>query len=122
MRGSDTSQIRTNYYFLYVVFESYHQSFAINFKSIASTRSAFKRRLVRNLRLRRDSCKMAPLATLPVDQGAVLSNPVVPEDNGSGLPLHSDLEVGTVGQMVIEELQNRVRLLLLEADNLASDC
>jgi hypothetical protein len=24
--------------------------------------------------------------------------------------------------MVIEELQNRVRLLLLEADNLASDC
>lgn len=65
---------------------------------------------------------MPALAALPVHQGRVLRHPVVPDDNGALLPLDAGLEVGTVGQMVVQELEEGIGLLLLEADDVTSDC
>ena len=53
--------------------------------------------LVRPLSLRRDAGKMPTLTALPIDQGAVLRDSVVPEDDGACLPPNAGLEVGTVG-------------------------
>lgn len=65
---------------------------------------------------------MAPVTALPVNNGSVLSDTIVPDDNGALLPLHTGLEVGSPGNVLVEELENGVRLLLLEADNLTGDC
>lgn len=65
---------------------------------------------------------MPPLAVLPVHECRVLSNPVVPDDDGALLPVDACLEVGTIGKMVVQELEKSIRFLLLETDNLTSDC
>ncbi len=49
----------------------------------------------------------------------MLCNTVVPDDDGALLPLDAGLEVGSVCEMVVEELEQCVRLLLLQADNIA---
>lgn len=64
---------------------------------------------------------MAPLTILPVDEGRVLGHAVVPDDNGALLPLDTGLEVGSIGQMVVEELEDGVRFLLLHAYNFTGD-
>lgn len=64
---------------------------------------------------------MPPLAALPVDQGAVLRDSVVPDDDGARLPLDAGLEVSAVGKVVVEELEQGVGLFLLEADDLTGD-
>jgi hypothetical protein len=80
------------------------------------------RRLKRPLSLRRDPRQMPPLPILPVNQRRVLRHPVIPNYHGPLLPLDARLEVGAVRKMVVQELENRIRLLLFEADNVARDC
>lgn len=83
--------------------------------------STLIRSLKRPFRLGRQSRQMSPLGILPVDQRRVLGNSVVPNDNGAFLPLDTGLEVGAVGEMVVEELEEDVGLLLLEADDVTGD-
>lgn len=64
---------------------------------------------------------MPPLAVLPVNQRRVLRDAVVPDHDGAGLPLDARLEVGAVREVVVQELEEGVRLLLLEADDVAGD-
>lgn len=64
---------------------------------------------------------MPPLAVFPVDESTVLSDSVVPDDDGLVLPLDASLEVGALCQMVVQELENGVGFLLLHPNNIASD-
>jgi len=64
---------------------------------------------------------MPPLAVLPVNQRRMLRHSVIPDNNRPLLPLDARLEVRTIREMVIQELENRIRLLLLEADNVTSN-
>lgn len=43
----------------------------------------------------------------------MLSDSVIPDDNGAFFPLDAGLEVGAVGQVVVEELEDGVGLFLL---------
>lgn len=65
-------------------------------------------RLVRSLSLRRDASQMSPLPVLPVNQGRVLRDPVVPDNDGAGLPLDAGLEIGAVREVIVEELEEGV--------------
>lgn len=56
---------------------------------------------------------MPPLPALPVHQRRVLRHAVVPHDDGVLLPLHARVEVGAPGDVLVEEIQDRVRLFLL---------
>lgn len=58
---------------------------------------------------------MPSLPILPVHQGRVLSHSVVPYNNCALLPLDPSLEVSAIGQVVVQELQERIRLFLLQA-------
>lgn len=49
--------------------------------------------------------QVSALARLPVHQSRVLRYTVVPDDHGTWLPLDSGLEVGAVGNVVVEEFQ-----------------
>lgn|SRR5690242_3539262 len=100
-------------------FSKYVSLFAAHSRSDPS---ALKGRLVRPLGLGRDARQVPPLAVLPVDDGAVLRHAVVPDDDGALLPLDAGLEVGAVRQVVVQELEQGVRLLALEADDFAGDC
>lgn len=51
----------------------------------------------------------------------MLGDAVVPNDDSAALPLNAGLEVGTQGEVVVEELEQGVGLFFFEADNLASD-
>jgi hypothetical protein len=51
---------------------------------------------------------MSALPVLPVHEGTVLGDPVIPHDNGTLLPLDSGLEIGTIGEVVIQELENGI--------------
>lgn len=46
---------------------------------------------------------------------------VIPHHDGSLLPFDSRLKIGSKCNMVVKEVQNEFRLLLLEADNLSGD-
>ncbi len=81
-----------------------------------------KWRLKRNLTLRRDTGQMPALARLPVKNSRVLRDSVVPEHNGTRLPADASMEVSTVGEVVIQELEQGVGFLLLVADDFACDC
>lgn len=82
---------------------------------------ALEGRLVWPLRLRSNTGKVSPLAVLPVNESAVLSDSVVPDDDGLVLPLNARLEVGALCQMVVQELENGVGFLLLHSNNITSD-
>lgn len=56
-------------------------------------------------------------AILPINQRRVRGDAVVPDDDGVGLPLDTAVQVLAVGQMVVQELEQVVALLLLEADD-----
>jgi hypothetical protein len=62
-----------------------------------------------------------PLPVLPVDERRVLRHAVVPHHHGPLLPLDARLEVGAVREVVVQELEDCVRLLLFEADDVAGD-
>lgn len=78
-------------------------------------------RLKRPLGLGRDACQVPPRTVVPVEQRRVLRDAVVPDDDGAGLPADADVEVGAEGDVVVEELEQRVGLLLLEALDLTRD-
>lgn len=65
---------------------------------------------------------MPPLPALPIHQGRVLRHAVVPDDDGALLPLDAGLEIGAVREMVVQELEERIRLLLLETDDVTCNC
>lgn len=73
------------------------------------------------LSLWRDAGQVAALAILPINESRVQSHAVIPDDNGLLGPLDAGLEVGAVGDVVVEELEEVVGLLLLEADDIAGD-
>lgn len=81
-----------------------------------------KRSLIRAFSLRRNAGKMPSLARLPVDNGSVLDNSVIPDDDRSLLPLDASVEVGAPGDVLVEKVEDGVRLFLLEADNAARNC
>lgn len=78
--------------------------------------------LERPLSLGRNASQMPPLTALPIYQGRVLRHTVVPDNNGALLPLHAGLEISAVGEMVVQELEQSIGLLLLEADNVTCNC
>ena len=78
-------------------------------------------RLVRPLSLRRDSGKMPSLATLPVHQRSVLHCSVVPGHDSTSSPLDSGVEVCAPGDVLVEEVEDGIGFLLLEADDVAGD-
>ena len=47
----------------------------------------------------------------------MLRHAVVPHHHGALPPLHTGLEIGTVRQVVVQELEKRVGLFLLQADD-----
>jgi hypothetical protein len=49
------------------------------------------------------------------------SNTVVPNDYGSWSPLHSSLEILSLGQVVVEEFEEEITLLLLVTDDAAAE-
>ena len=51
----------------------------------------------------------------------MLGDTVVPNDDSALLPLDARLEVGTVCKVIIQELEDRLGLLLLQANNVAGD-
>lgn len=64
---------------------------------------------------------MPALTVRPVEDSRVLRDPVVPNHDGALLPLDACLEVGAVGQVVVQELEQRVGLFAFQADNVAGD-
>ena len=52
----------------------------------------------------------------------MLRNTVVPNHDGTLLPLDADVEVSTPGKMLVEEVENGVGFFFLKADNIAGDC
>lgn len=73
------------------------------------------------LGLRRDARQVAPRPVIPVHQCRVLSDAVVPHDDGAGLPLDTNVEVGAPGDVLIKKLEKAVRLLLLKALDFAGN-
>ena len=57
----------------------------------------------------------------PVEQSGVLRDTIVPDNNGTFLPLDADVEVDTPRYMLVEEFEQCVRFLFLQANNLAGD-
>lgn len=80
-----------------------------------------ERSFVRSLSLGCDSGKMPSLTRLPVHQGGVLDNSVIPDHDGTLSPLDTSVEVGSPGDVLVEEVEDGVGFLLLETDNLAGD-
>ena len=64
---------------------------------------------------------MSALAAGPIDECRMLCHAVVPYYDGAGLPLDTGMEVGTEGDVVIQELEQRVRFFLLQTDDFAGD-
>jgi hypothetical protein len=57
-------------------------------------------------------------AVLPIDQCRVGSDTVVPNDNSVRLPFDPAVQILAVRQMVVQEFQQHIGLLLLEADDI----
>lgn len=51
----------------------------------------------------------------------MLSDAVIPNYNSTLGPLHAGLEVGSVGEVVVQELEECIRLFLFQADNISGD-
>lgn len=80
-----------------------------------------ERSLIRALSLRRDTSQVPSLPILPVNNCAMLCDSVIPHNHRASLPLDADLEVSAVRQVVVKELEKRIRLLRLQADDAAGD-
>ena len=80
-----------------------------------------KRSLCGTLRLRCDSCEVAPLTIRPIKGGRVCSDAIVPNHNCPRCPLDSDLEVLTQCDMVVQELQEIVAFFLFVPNDVASE-
>ena len=86
------------------------------------THSSPEWRLERPLSLRGDSRQVPPLARVPVRDRGVLGDSVIPHHDRILLPLDTHVEISTVREVVVQELQNDVGFLLLEADDVTGDC
>ena len=64
---------------------------------------------------------MPPGSGVPIRKCRMLRHPVVPNDNGAFLPLHPRVEVSSEGKVVVQKFENRIRLFLLEADDITGD-
>ena len=56
---------------------------------------------------------MTALASLPVDNGAMLCHAIIPNNYGAFLPLDSRLKVGTICKVIVEEFEKGIRLFFL---------
>lgn len=90
--------------------------------SHAAYHSSRKGCLIRPLSLWSDPRQMPPLPSLPICQRRVLCHTVIPHHNRVFLPLHTHMKVGAIGKMIVQELQDSIRLFLLESDDIAGDC
>lgn len=52
----------------------------------------------------------------------MLSNAVIPNNDSALLPLDTDVEVGPIGNVVIQEFEQRIRLFLLQTFDISRDC
>jgi len=77
--------------------------------------------LERALGLGRDPRQVPPLSVLPVQQCRVLRDAVIPDHHGALLPFYASLEVGTEADVLVQELQDSVTLLFLQADDFAGN-
>lgn len=64
---------------------------------------------------------MPTLTILPVDQGRVERNPVIPNHHRLLLPLNSSLEISAKSDVIIQKLQQRIRLFLFIAYDVAGE-
>lgn len=64
---------------------------------------------------------MSSLTRLPVNKSSVQRNSVIPNHNSSLSPLDAGMEVGAPGDVLVQEVEDGVGLLLLEANDLAGD-
>lgn len=64
---------------------------------------------------------MSPLLRWIVTSCRVDGESVVPDDESSGLVSRADLEVGTLGDVVVQELEQVFGFLVLEANNVARE-
>jgi hypothetical protein len=76
---------------------------------------------VRPLGLRRDASEVPPLSALPVHQRRMTRLAVIPNNDRSFLPLDTRLEVGAVGDVVVQKFEQCIALFLLQPDDIASD-
>lgn len=65
---------------------------------------------------------MSTLTRLPVYQGCVLNESVIPDDDGALLPLDTNMEIGTPSDVLVQEIEDGVGLFLFEANDFASNC
>ena len=71
--------------------------------------------------LRRNSCQMPACTIVPVQQGRMCGNSVVPNHDSTRLPLHPSLKVLTLGNMVVQEVQQEVAFFFLETNNTTAE-
>lgn len=64
---------------------------------------------------------MSPLLRWVVTSRGVDGESVVPDDEGAGLVGRADLEIRALGNVVVEELEQVLGLLILEADDVARE-
>lgn len=64
---------------------------------------------------------MPSLTTLPVYQRGMLCDSIIPNYNCSAFPFDPGLKISSVGKVVIEKLQQGVRFLFLETNNLTNN-
>ena len=58
---------------------------------------------------------------VPINQGRVSGDPIVPQNHSSWRPLDSTLEILGVCHMIIQKLQQVLALFLLEADDVSCE-
>ena len=79
------------------------------------------RGLIRTLGLGCDAGQVPSRAVIPVHQRRVLRHAIVPHDYGARRPLDTDMEVGPDRDVVVQDLEEPIRFLLLETLNLSRD-
>ena len=63
----------------------------------------------------------ASRAIVPIDQGRVSGDPIVPQNHSPWRPLDSTLEILRICHVIIQELQQVVAFFLLEADDVSCE-
>jgi hypothetical protein len=75
----------------------------------------FNTSLIRRLSLRRNPRQMPARAIIPVEQRTVRRDAVIPNHHRTRRPFDARLEVLTLCDVIVQEVEQKVRLLLLEA-------
>lgn len=77
--------------------------------------------LVRHLGLGSVSVGMSSSSVRPVEQSSVRGSSVVPDNHRAVFPSGSNVEVGALGDDLVQEVENQIRLLLLETDDVSGE-